>query len=313
MFTSGSSLRLRPFARAGAGPTLGLLLLVGCTVDQTGIAGAGGAGGGAGPALGRPDAGVKPGLPMDAGLAVDGKVSPASIDAPSRPADGAPDLGAPPPADASVTPGASDVGPEVVPGTEPDPCPDEPALVLCLTFEGNIDDRSGNALPVTSAGPVAYAAGPAGQALDSRPGQQLSIAETPVLDSPVLTIQATVRPRALGRRMGIVDNSGQYGLFILPSGSAMCTGGGGYALLNDAVAAGRWTQLTCVYDGAQVALFVDGRRAADNPITPLTTDRDQGLRIGWESTPARELDGLLADLRIWRVARPPGQFDPAPP
>jgi hypothetical protein len=283
-----------------------LPLLIACQVDKTtGISD----GTLPPPAPARPDArpSPPPTVPPDAGQAAP---VPVAEPAPEPPADAGAVRDA---AAAEVTTGPVDgqTGTNSVdarpPGAVAGGAPCEPGgeLALCLRFEGNLADQSGNGLPVRSVGPLTFAPAAEGQALDIRPGLRLAIAETPILDSEVLTVQATVRPRALGRRMGIVENLGQYALVILPSGSAMCTGGGAYALTNNAVAPERWTQLTCVYDGARVMLFVDGRQTATNPTGPIATNRVQGLRIGWEETPDRDFDGLVADVRIWRAVHRP--------
>jgi hypothetical protein len=285
-----------------------LPLLFGCHVDQTGIGAEAPP-----PAPARPDARLdrtpppvtEPEPVEDAGPTPVAEPAPAAdagpadspgADLPAAPADGGGS------GTASVDGGgALDTG-----GTAPaPPCETGPNLALCLRFEGSLADQSGNELQVRTAGPVRYGAAPEGQALELRPGQQLTIAETPLLDSPVVTVAVTVRPRTLGRRMGIVENAGQYALVILPSGSAMCTGAGGYALTNNAVAPERWTRLRCVYDGTRTMLFIDGRQTATNPSGPLATNRAEGLRIGWEVLPDRHFDGQLADLRIWRGVHQP--------
>jgi hypothetical protein len=288
---------------------LPLLLVAACTVDESAL--------GEGtppPGTDRPDArqdrAPSPPPAADAAPAPPPVPPPVAAPGPDAPADagGMADAGS---ADAPSAATDGQVGTSSVDANAaPDPggarpCEPSADLALCLRFEGNLDDQSGNGLRVRSVGPFAFESSPEGQAIDLRRGLQLAIAETPTLDSPVLTIQVTVRPRALGRRMGIVENLGQYTLVILPSGSAMCTGGGAYALTNNAVAPERWTQLSCVYDGTRVMLFIDGRQTATNPTGPLATDRSAGLRIGWEDTPERDFDGLLADLRIWRAVHRP--------
>ena len=291
-----------------------MMLTAACRVDDTGIGSAT-----APPAVGRPaDAGRTGaggrgattgganGGSSSAGAS--GNLDASALDGPGLPLDASSTDAdqevlppAPPPADA-----ASDTtGPRptsIGGGAE---CPQTEELALCLRFEGTATDGSRNRLPVLDA-PTVYVPAPGGRAIDVRPGARMRIAETPVLDADVLTLEVVVNLRDSGRRMTIVENFGQYGLYVLPSGSLMCTGGGAYALISGGITRGRWTRVTCVIDGREIALHVDDGRSRMVPVlTPLTTDRNRGLWIGYEDVPDRDLDGQIDELRIWRAVRRP--------
>jgi hypothetical protein len=177
--------------------------------------------------------------------------------------------------------------------------------VLCLSYEGSAVDQSPARLPVEGT-PLGFEPGPSGQAARLGPGGHLTIAETPVLDSQTITLQASVRPAALGRTMTVVENPGQYGLVILDSGSVLCgAGSNGQVVHGGAVRAGVWTRLQCVFEDGRVTLWIDGQPTVIATIQPLNTNRMFGVRIGWDDDPPRPYTGLIDDLRIWRSARPP--------
>jgi hypothetical protein len=200
---------------------------------------------------------------------------------------------------ASDLPGTGGVG-----TTSVLPCPADDDLALCLRFEGRLTDES--PVPLAIRGRAdGFVPGPSGLAAELGRDSQLGVAETPRLDSATVTLEVLVNPHAIGDRMTVVENPGQYALVILGSGSAMCSGTGGYALEPEAVRAGRWTRLRCVFDGQSVRLWVDGRQAAQGPSQPLNTGRALGLRIGWDDLPARPFIGLVDELRVWRGVRAP--------
>jgi hypothetical protein len=238
--------------------------------------------------------------PPDAG-AID---APPGMPTPAPPPPAQPPPTQPPPAPPPpAQPPPAQPPPASAPGSA---CPDDPDLALCLRFEGRAVDESPSRLPIMGE-PLSYAPGPSGQSAELGPGGRLTIPESPALDSTTITLEATVRPAALGRSMTVLENPGQYSLVIMASGSVMCGAGSeGQALRGDSVRAGVWTRLHCVLEGQRITLWIDGQIAVTAQISgPLATDRDQGLHIGWDDDPPRPYAGLIDDLRIWRSARPP--------
>jgi hypothetical protein len=272
-----------------------LLAAAGCSLDQSGTAaipvstdgGPGGRGGGTPP----PQSGAPPAVdaaPPD----TRGPVPSPGVDGPIPASDAAPPAPAPP-----------DAGPPPVAGSAF--CPDDPELIFCARFEGAAIDESPSRLPVAGDA-VRFVPGPSGQAAELAPGRNFSIAEDPRLDGDSITLQASVRPAALGQTMTVVENPGQYGLIILDSGSVLCgAGGSGQVVEPNAVEADAWTRLHCVLDGGTIRLWIDGQLAAQSDSAPLVRNRNYGLRIGWDDDPPRAYSGLIDDVRVWRAARPP--------
>jgi hypothetical protein len=222
-----------------------------------------------------------------------------------------------PPADAAIAP-APDLAPSPPDAAPPPPdsapppvdvddpagtCPQTPDLTLCLRFEGTVRDDSRYQLAAASSN-VSFQAGPTGQAIDLNAQSSVVVPPNPIFDSASVTLEAWVQPRALGRRMGVITNGNQYGLVILPSGSAMCTGGGGYALTGDAVRPDQWTSLTCTYDAALVTLWIDGKKTAENPrMGPVRTGSQTGVNVGNEVPEGNVFEGLIDNVRVWRQVR----------
>lgn len=215
------------------------------------------------------------------------------------------------PADASVP----DAGPwpsgPPAPASPPDAgdptmgtCPDDPNLAVCLRFEAKLADESPNRLPVEGRN-VRFQAGRTGLAAEIAAPNRIGLPESPALDAATITLEAQVNPETLGRRMPVVENPGQYGLYILASGSAMCSGQGGYALRSAAITPGRWTHVLCTFDATSITLWIDGQKAATGTAGPVATAPTQGLRIGWEDVPYRHFEGLIDNVRVWRVLRMP--------
>jgi hypothetical protein len=213
-----------------------------------------------------------------------------------------------PPADAPPTP-PLDSAPPAEPTDDPaGTCPQTPELALCLRFEGMVRDDSRYRLtPATSN--ITFQPGPTGQAADIGAGSSIVVPTNPLFDTAAVTLEAWVRPRAVGRRMGVVFNGNNYHLVILPSGSAMCSGGGGYALTGDAVSPGQWTSLACTYSATTVALWINGRKTAENMRSgPVRTGSPTGVGVGYEVPEGNPFDGFIDNVRLWREVRSPRQL-----
>jgi hypothetical protein len=93
------------------------------------------------------------------------------------------------------------------------------------------------------------------------------------------------------------------------------------AKAQDRLATGRWTHLAGVYDGRQIALYVNGRKAASTNATDARLSSDKSLYIGarpngaWNvhnfSYPMIYWRGSVDDVRVSRVARYNRNFTPA--
>ena len=113
-------------------------------------------------------------------------------------------------------------------------------------------------------------------------------------------IDPTTLPQT-GARAGLVDEDGEYGLFIYPSGVLYCSAGGATASsLTGAIVAGTWQKVACSYDGTAVRLSINDAVVATTPNTaPVTTGQPGGLSIGSNSPSGDDFDGLVDDVRIF--------------
>jgi hypothetical protein len=105
------------------------------------------------------------------------------------------------------------------------------------------------------------------------------------------------------KRFGLVDNNGQYGVFVGENGKIRCSIGATVPTALQLVV-GTWTHIACTYDGAAVTMYQDGVAGSTTPTTvTMTTGGTEGLRLGMNSPDKDELVGALDDVRIFRVAR----------
>lgn len=183
-----------------------------------------------------------------------------------------PDGGTGSPTDTSSTDDGSSTSGDTTDGWR-EKCPDDPALVGCYHFEDlgdSILDGSayGNDGSADTLGTVV---GPWGNALDCEQTEAAAVPDSPSLDvTDAVTVAAWVRATGLPRedeRAVWVDNSGQYGIMLGPTGDVMCrvlTDEQAYEVeaAFDVVKLGQWSHVGCRYDGAEVELFVDGARVA---------------------------------------------------
>jgi len=188
---------------------------------------------------------------------------------------------------------------ELTPGAEDTPAPvafcdtDDTSLILCYELEGSARDSSRNALDASPTN-VSYVPGRTGLAAFVTTGGALDIAEHPALDPPVITIEAWVRapwPLA-GTRAGIIDNHGQYGLFLQPGGGASCIG----LSLAGVVPANVWSHVACTYDGT-ARIYVDGNKVGESAGGggALGTAGLTGVTIGADNPPGAG-SPLLGDV-----------------
>jgi hypothetical protein len=234
--------------------------------------------------------------------------TPPALDAgPSLPRDaGVPEASAPPRPDGSAIVGASAF------------CPADKDLVGCFRFENAVVDESAARLGVKATAPL-YAVGRDGLALDMSGSAIVAIAETPALDFKHFTIEVWVYARSLPtdpNRMGIVDNEGQYGLFLYPGGDVRCSAEV-EQWARGAVRASQWTAIACVLDEQGMNTYVNGmlKGTTKSTLAPATSG-GSGLTIGTNNQGASSaspdrFDGLIDDLRLWSRARTAAELCPS--
>jgi hypothetical protein len=203
------------------------------------------------------------------------------------------------------------------------PCPNDQDLVACWRFETSDaatepHDDTANRNDGTSSG-VGFAPSLPGhgQAMSFSTSASSLVPDATVLTPQQLTVELWVYPRSLpslGGRSGLIDNNGNYGLFLAPDGTVRCAIGSSTAI-GLTVQTNRWTHVACTYDGDTITLYQDGAPGAtlaDQLGVPTTGTG--GVGFGQNSPSGDHLDGLLDDVRIWQVPRDQQQLctDAAP-
>ncbi|MEC7520382.1 MAG: LamG domain-containing protein [Myxococcota bacterium] len=184
----------------------------------------------------------------------------------------------------------------------------EGALAACVTCEGTTADRSAAARSVDS--DAGFGAGPVGSACVLGAGTRFVVAHGAGFPSVAMTLEAFVRADAVpsSGRAGIADWDGVFGVFVFPGGDLRCTAGGATLWGRGAIAAGRWTHVACVADGARARLFVDGVQVDESAMDPLRSSTAP-LRIGEDSPGGGDqLVGAVDELRLFSSARSAAQI-----
>ena len=214
--------------------------------------------------------------------------------------------------------GLADAAVAEPPDAAPDAAPivpfcdeDDPTLVACYRFEDPRDllrDESsyvndGTATNVDS--------------LDGPPGHGLAIgfqsdSTTEIVDdvsldaTSAITLEMWVRPASLppsGERFGLLDNNGQYGLFLAPEGKVRCAMSTTTSIALE-LEIDAWSHVACSYDGSVIRMYQDGElRGMTGTSVQLGTGLDDGMRLGMDSPDGDVLDGAIDDVRVWNVAR----------
>ncbi|HUS66934.1 MAG TPA: LamG domain-containing protein [Kofleriaceae bacterium] len=191
------------------------------------------------------------------------------------------------------------------------PCPLEPSLVACYRFEDGtgsvIADQSMYANTATSYS-VAFTPGVQGNAVELGATSSVRAPDSASLDATTqLTLEMWVRPTALpppGGRAGLVDNDGQYGLFVTGSGELRCSMIAVITSAANVLPTGVFSHVACTYDGSFVRLYLNGKElVVGAAVGMLGTGNTNGLAIGSNSPTGDVLSGNLDELRIWNVAR----------
>jgi hypothetical protein len=228
---------------------------------------------------------------------------------PPPPADAAPDSA---PAVDSGSSGISsiDAAPAVdtQPSTPPPSmpaCPTDPALLLCLDFEGAVRDMSEPPAPVTVRA-VSFEAGPSGQAGRVSGDSQITLASGVGLGGGPFTVEAWLRPDSLptgAGRAGVIDKQGHFGLFVLPGGNVTCYSQGAMATAAGVARAGQWLSATCTVGGGSVGIWINGVRRATAAQASGSPPGEPAIAVGSNSPTGDPFIGLLDNVRVWAGAR----------
>ena len=136
---------------------------------------------------------------------------------------------------------------------------------------------------------------------------RVDVPATPAtLPTDAFTISAWLRPDAqpaLDARMGVVDRPGEYGLFVVAPGVPRCTAGAPLLDAVDPLPLGAWSHVSCTYDGAGRALYVDGVLVASVQATS-TFGADAGdVAVGANAPAGDAFVGAIDEVRIWTRVR----------
>lgn len=141
------------------------------------------------------------------------------------------------------------------------------------------------------------------------PGARIEVPDSESLDiSASLAFEAWIRVEDLPEagRMGIIDNDGQYSLFIYDFDQYRCAAGGANLLVGPVIR-GEWSHVACVHDAAanRLHLYVNGvERDSAGTLGELTTDSTNPIAIGDDSPSFVEtFIGAIGGVRVWSTVR----------
>jgi hypothetical protein len=281
------------------------VVAAGCAVEPAGVPAVGNSlDAAAAPAAEPAPGGETPAVAPDAGATVitTPVVADAAVALPRTDASAAPSVPPAPPPDAAPLP--PDAAPPVV-------CPsDRSDLVVCLPFEGSVTNVVAQPLTVTSKN-IAFMPGPMGQAASLGSDSGIRVSESPVLDGQSLTVEAWLSPRSLpgrGGRAGIVDNDLEYSMFLGEGGAITCSVGLIAVTAPAVVSVGAWTSVACTYDASAITVYVDGAQVAEGRSAPINVFGLAGVTIGQNNPGGDNYDGLIDNVRVWRLRRTPAEI-----
>jgi Concanavalin A-like lectin/glucanases superfamily len=214
-------------------------------------------------------------------------------------------------AGAADAPEASDAPAADAPVPAP-PCPDDDALVACYRFEGanagnEPRDESSYHNDGTSS-EVAFILGPAGHgnAMSFSATASAHVPDSASLDVKEVTMELWLYVRTLpasGARAGILDDNGEYGLFLAHDGGVRCAIGSATDI-GLTIPTGTWTHVACTFAGGVVRLYQDGQSGPTlNTAATIPGAPTDGLGLGQNVPTGDHLDGAIDDVRIWKTAR----------
>lgn len=190
---------------------------------------------------------------------------------------------------------------------------DQPSLIACYQFEDGAGatlahDGSPNHNDLTLSAAPELLGGHAGGALSMSSGSLAHVAHAATQDAQRLTYEMWIDPTtlpAMGARSGLVDEDGEYGLFIYAPGVLTCTiGGAAVSSAVNTIVTGAWQHVGCSYDGAAVRLYYNDALVGSTATSAaVATGQANGLAIGSNSPSADDFDGMIDDVRIFSIAR----------
>jgi len=177
-------------------------------------------------------------------------------------------------------------------------------LRACFTFDGSVHDGSYYSHG-TSTSNVSYTTGHDGQAAAIGPTSSITVdGNVSSFDISVFTMKMWIKPNSLPAatlRMGLLDSSNRYRLFLQPGGQLRCAITGGPDLYSSShfVQTGVWQRVACTFDGTTTTIYVDGAVAGSVDQAATINTASNGLVIGENSPSGDDFDGAIDDLQLW--------------
>jgi len=183
--------------------------------------------------------------------------------------------------------------------------PTDPTLIACYAFEGTTADGSPHHLDANGTN-VTFVAGKVGMAAVASASTQMTVAQSPLIDPPTLTIEAWIKAPTpgLGARAGIIDNEGAWGFFLHEQGELQCITATNVAAN---VPADTWTYVACTADGTNRKIYVNGV-LVETEAAGLLGGGTQGMALGANSPSGQQLGGDIDQLRLFNTARTAAQI-----
>ena len=195
-------------------------------------------------------------------------------------------------------------------------------LIAAFGFEeltgSNASDASGKSHVGTLSGASRTSAGRFGRALSfDGVDDWVTVPDSAFLDATsALTMEAWVRPTALGgwRSVLLKETAGglAYSLYAddnAPWPATYINVGGFQAVTGTApVALNAWTHLAVTYDGATIALYVNGALAGSRSMSGPIATSAAPLRIGGNAVWGEYFSGLIDEVRIYNRALSPAEI-----
>ena len=207
-----------------------------------------------------------------------------------------------------------------------------PSLVLRYTFEQDttvaVHDSSASGLTG-----VLVNADPATAFIDGVPGrkrvlqlvaskrQYVDVPQSDTIDVDQYTLAAWIRYTGVSTpdthdRWEVMEKAGAYWMNVRTNGRLRAGGfyGGCEASQywtfldsNQTITPNVWTHVAATYNGAKLALYINGERSGSIPVTGTTCSNDEPLAVGAKNAPAKGIleafwDGRLDDVRVYNKA-----------
>lgn len=191
-------------------------------------------------------------------------------------------------------------------------CAPATGLGVCFDFDDDAKDQSPNALAPLTAQNVTFAPGAFGRAvqLTSTPVSYLLYPPAKSLEATSYTVEAFVMPTKLPaptKRAGIMDTDARVSAFLYDDATLHCRGGQ-QDLVSPKVPLGVWTHFACVWTPAGGTMYLDGTSVSTYAGTGPNDGAGSQLLVGGNlPTLDENFDGRIDRLRVWTVARSPGE------